>query len=208
MSWLSGLFGGKNPANAAMPYLNQIPGQTSPYMQPYFEAGKNSLPHLQEQYGGLTNDPGSMMNKFGESYKQSPGLNFAIQQAMQGGNHAAAAGGMAGSPEHEQQNMQMANDMASQDYNNWMKNALGMYGQGLEGEQKMAGMGQQSGQDLASMIANTLQQKAGYGYAGQAAQNQQKSGLFGNIASAAGTALGGPMGGAFSNWLFGSGGGQ
>lgn len=199
MSWLSNFFGGgKNPADKAMPYYNQIPGQTNQYYQPYFEAGTSTLPGLQQQYGALTSDPGSMMNKFGESYKSSPGLEFAIQQALQASGNAAAAGGMAGSPQHQQQNMQLANDIASQDYNNWMNNALGLYGAGLSGQQGLAGMGQTAGQNQADMIAQTLAQQGNLQFQGQAQKNKNQSDLFGNLFKGAGMALGGPYG-AFGN---------
>ena len=58
MSWFSNMFSGKNPADSAMPYLNQIPGQTQQYQQPWYEAGKSQIPGLQDQYSQLMNDPG------------------------------------------------------------------------------------------------------------------------------------------------------
>lgn len=189
MSWLSNLFGGghhSNPANAAMPYINQIPGMTLPFMQPYFNAGVGALPGLQEQYGKLLNNPGSRLNEIGQNYQQSPGFKFALNQALQGAGHAAAAGGMAGSPQHEQENMGIATGLANQDYNNWLGQATGLYNTGLQGQAGLAGMGQQSGQQMADMIAQMLASQAGYGYAGQAAKNQQRSGLFGNLFGALG----------------------
>lgn len=200
MSWFSDMFsGGKNPADSAMPYLNQIPGQTQKYQQPYFEAGKSQIPGLQDQYGQLLNDPGGRMNKIGESFKESPGFKFAMQQALQGGNHAAAAGGMAGSPQHEQQNMQLATDLGNQEYNNWMKNALGEYNQGLQGSQGMANQGQQAGQSMADMIAQTLAQQGNLAFNGQQQQNQNKTDMWGNILKGAGSL------GAFNPWhMFGN----
>lgn len=200
MSWLSNLFGGgKNPADAAMPYLNQIPGQTQQYQQPWFDAGKNQLAGLQDQYGQLLKDPGGKMNQIGQSFQQSPGFKFAMDQAMQGGNHAAAAGGMAGSPQHEQQNMQMATDLGNQEYNNWMQNALGMYGQGLQGSQGMANQGQQAGQSMADMIAQTLAQQANLQFQGQRQQNQNKNDLWGGIAKGIGSIASFNPWGAFGN---------
>jgi hypothetical protein len=187
--------GGKNPADAAMPFLNQIPGQTNQFYQPYFNAGTSALPGLQEQYGGLLNDPGAMMNKFGESYQSSPGLQFQIQQALGGAGNAAAAGGMAGSPQHEQQNMQLANNIASQDYNNWMKNAIGLYGQGLTGQQGLANMGQQAGQSNADMLAQTLAQQGNLAFNGAQQQNQNKSDMWNNVFKLGGAAVGGAVGG-------------
>lgn len=193
------MFSGKNPADSAMPYLNQIPGETQQYQQPWYEAGKSQIPGLQDQYSQLMNDPGGKMNKIGEGFKESPGFKFAMQQALQGGNHAAAAGGMAGSPQHEQQNMQMATDLGNQEYGNWMKNALGMYGQGLQGSQGMANQGQQAGQSMADMIAQTLAQQANLSFNGQQQQNQNKSDMWGNVFKGAGSLA------AFNPWgVFGN----
>jgi hypothetical protein len=200
MSWFSNLFGGgKNPADAAMPYLNQIPGQTQQYQQPFFEAGKNQLPGLQDQYSKLMNDPGGRMNDIGKSFQESPGFKFAMQQAMQGGNHAAAAGGMAGSPQHEQQNMQMATDLGNQEYNNWMDKALGMYGQGLNGSQGMANQGQQAGQSMSDTIAQTLAQQGNLAFQGQRQKNQNQNDLFGGAFNAAGSLAGFNPWGMFGN---------
>lgn len=203
MGFFDFLSGGKNPANAAMPYLDKIPGQTQQYMQPYFDAGKGALPGLQDQYKQLLGDPGAFMNKIGGSYQQSPGFKFAMQQALQGAGNAAAAGGMAGSPQHQQQNMEVATGLANQDYGNWMQNALGLYGQGLSGQQGMAGMGQQAGQSMADMIAQTLAQQGNLAFQGQAQKNQNQSDLFGNIfkgiGGMAGMGMGGMPFGAFSN---------
>jgi len=191
MSWLSDFFkGGKNPADAAMPYLNQIPGQASPYLDPFFQAGKGALNPLQEQYKNLLGDPGGFMNKIGGSYQQSPGFKSAMEQALAAGNHAAAAGGMAGTPQSQFQQMQMATGLANQDYNNWMQNALGLYGQGLTGEQGMAGMGQQAGQSLSDLISQTLAQQGNLAFQGQRQQNQNKNDLWGNIFKGAGSLFG------------------
>lgn len=171
-SGVGGFFAGRNnPANAAMKYIDQIPSQTNQYYQPFFEAGKSQIPGLQEQYSSLLGDPGSKLNDIGSHYQQSPGFQFALKQALMGGNNAAAAGGMAGSPMHEQQNMGIATGLANQDYNNWLGQATGLYGQGLSGSQNMMGMGQQAGQSQADMIAQALAQKGNYAYEGQASKN-------------------------------------
>ena len=182
-----------------MPYLNQIPGKTQQYQQPWFQAGKDAIPVLQDQYKQLLSDPGGKMNQIGQSFQQSPGFKFAMDQALQGGNHAAAAGGMAGSPQHEQQNMQLATNLGNQEYNNWMQNALGMYGQGLQGQQGMSQQGQQAGQSMADMIAQTLAQQANLAFQGQSQQNQNKNDMWGNIFKGAGSLA------AFNPWgMFGN----
>lgn len=202
MSFFSKLFGGyKDPSKAAMPYYSQIPGQTAQYQQPYFNAGTQALPQLQNQYQGALDNPGGKVNEIGQNYQQSPGFQFALQQALGAGDHAAAAGGMAGSPEHQQRSMQMATDIGNQDYNNWMNHALGMYGQGLSGEQNLAGMGQSSGNNMADMISNSLSQQGQLAYTGQQNRNQQRGSTWNNILSGAGALAAftpwGQTGGAF-----------
>lgn len=201
MNFFESLFSGgnRNPAKAAQPYLNQIPSQTNQYMLPYFNAGTGALPNLQQQYSQLLSSPGELINHIGESYQQSPGLNFAIKQAMQGAGRASAAGGMAGSPMHEQENMKLAQDLGMQDYNRWLGNALGMYGTGLAGEQGLAGMGQHAGQSMADMIAQTLAQQGNLAFQGQAQQNQNRNDFWGNLFSGAGSLA------AFNPWgVFGN----
>lgn len=191
MGFFDSLFGGKksNPANAAMPYYNQIPGQTSPYFNPYIQAGQNALPGLQEQFNKLINNPGNRLNEIGQNFQQSPGFKFAMDQALQAAGNASAAGGMAGSPQHEQQSMELARNLANQDYYNWLSGATGLYSKGLEGQQGLAAGGLEAGKSLADMIAQTLAQQGNLAFQGQQQQNQSRNDLFGNLFNLAGSAL-------------------
>jgi len=202
---LYGLFGGggKNPADTANQYLNQIPGQSAPYYKPYQDAGAGALKSLQDQYPDLLS--GGVQNKLGESYKESPGYKFAMQQAMNAAGNAASSGGMLGTPMNQQQSMEMAQGVASKDYDNYMKNQIGLYGEGLHGQQGLNEQGYNANMGMADLLNNIKAMQAQYGYAGQAGQNQAKSGAMGNIFSGLGTIggalLGGPMGGAGGNFL-------
>lgn len=181
-SGAAGLIGGhNNPADAGMKYLDQAQQQTGQYYQPYINAGKDAMNNLQGQYGQLLNDPGGKLNSIGQSYHQSPGYQFALQQALQGGDHAAAAGGMAGSPQHEQQNMTLANNIANQDYYNWLGQATGLYGQGLNGEQGINQMGYNASTGLADQNNSIYQNKASLAYQGAANQNQSQGQDIGNM---------------------------
>lgn len=194
MSWYNNLFGTNNPAKGAMPYLDQIPGQTNQYMQPYFDAGKSSIPKLQEQYDNILSNPGGAINKMGESFHESPGFKFAVQQALEAAGHANAAGGMAGTPQHQFDASQMVTGLANQDYDNYIKNTMGLYNEGLHGQQGMAQMGQQSGQSMADMISQVLAQKGNYAFQGQNLKNQSTQGLWGGLGALGGAYLGGPFG--------------
>jgi hypothetical protein len=186
---LPGFFGGEDPSEDANKYIAQIPGRTQQYFDPYIKAGTAALPQLQGQYNELMSDPGGMVNKIGAGYHESPGFQFALKKALAGGNRAFAAGGMAGSPSNAAWGMETAEGLANQDYQNYLKNALGQYGLGLGGEEKMAGWGQQSGSDFANMIAQTLAQQAAYKYQGGAAQNQNMNNLLSSGISLAGMFL-------------------
>lgn len=179
----------QNPANSAQGYLSQIPGTISPYYNPYINAGRDALGQLQGQYGNLMNDPGGMMNKMGQGFQKSPGFDFALQQALQGANHAAAAGGMAGSPMAQQQNMQLATNMGNQEYNNWMDRTLGLYGKGLEGMGGINQMGYNASNELANSLGQNLMNQAQFAYQGQQAQNQKSGTDWGDIFGGGASAL-------------------
>lgn len=214
--WLMQMFGGagsaagsffggrgKNPADTANSYINQIPGKTQQYYQPYMDAGKGAMGDLQNQYKDLLS--GNVQNKLGENFKESPGYQFKLQQAMNAGNAANAAGGSLGTPMHQQQNMQLANDIGGADYNDYIKNQMGLYGLGLGGEEGINKMGFDASGNYANTLANTLGQQAAYGYQGQNAMNQadarRNSGIFSGLGMAAGGLFGGPAGAAFGKWF-------
>ena len=181
--------GGSDPSKKAMPYLQQIPGTITPYYQPYIDAGQQSLNTLQGQYSNLINDPGGKMNQIGSSYNQSPGYNFALQQALYGANNASAAGGMAGSPQGVQNDEELATNLANQDYYNYLNHALGLYGMGMQGEQGLNQMGYGASDALAKELSRNLYSEAGLSYAGQASKNASSQGFFGGLAGDA-TGLG------------------
>lgn len=188
---LAGLFGlgkGKNPADVANKYLDQIPGQSQQYYQPYQQSGMDALKKLQEQYGGLLG--GDVQNKLGENYKQSPGYANALKEALGAGSNAAAAGGMLGTPVHQDDLMNRAGDVASKDYNNYLQNQLGLYGMGLQGEQGLNEQGYGANTDWANLLANINQQKAAYGYQGQNANNQAGQQNWNNIFGGLGSLFG------------------
>lgn len=174
--------GSSNPANKAMPYLQQVPGTVTPYYQPYIDTGNQASSILQNQYSNLVNNPGGTLNTIGQSFNQSPGYQFQLQQALYGANNAQAAGGMAGSPQNVQQNESLANNLANQDYYNWLNHALGLYGQGLSGEQSLYNTGYGASDALAKELSRNLYSEAGLQYSGQANKNMAESSLFGGLA--------------------------
>ena len=198
---------GKNPATGASNMIGQIPGKTQQYYQPYMDAGKGALGNLQNEYKDLL--AGNTQGKLGANFKESPGYQFALNQALSGGSNAAAMGGQLGMPAHEQQNMGIAQGLASQDYDRYMQNQMGLYGRGLEGTQGLNTMGYNANTDFANLLANVMGKQADYSYQGQQGQNAGRSqsikDILGGLGTAAGSYFGGPVGGAAAgagmNWL-------
>lgn len=178
-----------NPANSAMPYLNQIAGMLPQYFQPWINAGQQALPQLQQQYGQLLNNPGGVMNNIGAGFHQSPGYQFQTQQALNAANRAAAAGGMVGSPEEQQNIATTVNGLANQDYYNYLNHGMSMYGMGLQGEGNLAQMGYGASANLGDDLASSLMSQAQLAYSGQSDVNQGRFGMLGNVMGAGGGLL-------------------
>ncbi len=179
----------QNPADSAMPYLQGLPSQILQYLQPYMNAGTSQIPGLQQQYGNLMNNPGGVVNSIGSQYQQSPGYQFQLQQAMNAGQRQGATTGMQGSPEMQQNMQSTATGLANNDYYNYLKNAMGAYGYGLQGAQGMFNQGAQTSDAYGTDIGNIGESEAQLAYAGQNAQNQQNSAFWSGIGNTASSFL-------------------
>lgn len=189
---IAGLFGKKqkNPADVANQYLNKIPGAINPYYQPYINAGQNAQNALLPQLSQMFGNGGDFLNKIGAGYKQSPGYQFKLDQALQAAGNANAAGGLLGSNQHQQQAGQLANDIASQDYYDYINHVLGVIGAGQQGLEGINQQGYNASTGYGQELGNTLAGQAAYGYAGQAGQNARRNknwaDIFGGLGNAAG----------------------
>lgn len=188
--WLGHAFHSPNPAQAGMPYLQQIPGELSPMFEPYIHAGQQELGPLGRAYQNLMQHPGQLESRLGQGFRASPGYQYNVNQALEAANRAAAAGGMAGSPAEQEAITRQAHGLADQDYGNYMNRMLGMYGQGLQGMQGLARMGLGAGQEYGTDLGNLGMTEAQLAYAGQQQQNQAHRGLLGSLLGAGAGLLG------------------
>jgi hypothetical protein len=202
-SLLQSLFGhSKNPADAASPYYNQIPGMLQQNLGGYAQGGMNAQKMLQGQYGQLLNDPGALYKQFGQGFQADPGYEFQKNQGLGAIGNAAAAGGFAGTPQHQQQAGTLATNLANQNFNDYMKNILGLYGQGLSGEQGLYSGGLGASESLATNLGQALQNQGNLAMSGQQYQNQNQGGLFGGLGALGGALAGLFPGGGFLSGLF------
>lgn len=186
--------------------LGSIPSQIKGYYDPYINAGKSAIPGYQDIMSQLLKDPTQIMKMLGQGYQKSPGYDWNLQQGENAITNASAAGGMLGTPQHQQQAGQLATNLASQDYNQYMQNIMKMFGMGAEGTSGLIDQGGKMSSDLASNIAQALAGQAQLKYASQANENQYNGqnagGGFGDLMGMFGSGGGGAdmlgkIGGAF-----------
>jgi hypothetical protein len=199
-----------NPADVAMPYLNDLPGMVKPIYDPYMDAGKQSLNTIMGQYGNLVNDPNKVMTMLGQGYKESPGYQFQMREAMNAANNAAAAGGGIGGTQHQNQSATIASNLANKDFMDYLSGMMGLYGQGLEGYGGINQLGYTASNEYGNTLGNNQMNKANMAYLGQSNKNQfnanqanANSNLFSQLLGAGtslvGSYLGGPLGGAVTS---------
>ncbi len=200
MSWFSG---GQNPANAGGKYWDQIPGATQPYYQPYIDQGRQAGQDLTGRYNTSLNDPGSIYDQIGKGYKESPGYQARLKAGLQGATNAAAAGGMAGSPEHALHAAETANDLQGKDYEDYLNHVFGIYNQGIEGEQGRESRGYDASKGYADILGNNLSNRGAAEYNATSGRNASHGQMISNFINLLGTIgggiVGGPIGGAIGS---------
>jgi hypothetical protein len=206
MSWLTEAFGGgKNPADAAKPYLDEIPGIGHNAYDPYITEGQNAGKVTQEEFMKLLSDPTGFLNKLMEGYKTSEGYNAQKETLQKELGATAAAGGIAGTPLDQMNQGEAIQKLLSGDMQQFLTNVLGLYNTGLEGESGKENKGFQASGSLADLLGGAKNQQAGLAFQGTKQENENKAGAFSALAKAlaagAGYAAGGPIGGLAAGGL-------
>lgn len=202
MSWLSDLFGGgnKDPMKDANQYLNQIPGVGHQGYDPYVNAGLDASGKTKGQYESLINDPTGFINKLMQSYAPSEGYQFQKGQLTKELGNTAAAGGVAGTPMDQMNQAQGIQGLLGKDMQQFLQNALGVYGKGLEGEEGIAGRGFDASKNLTDLLGGALNQQGTMAFQNAQQQNKDRTdkwNTFGKALTAgAGAVMGGPFGAA------------
>ncbi len=162
----------KNPADDAMGYMEEMKKVLPQYYQPYIDAGNKALPGLEGGYGSMMN-PNEFIKKIGAGYQESPGYQWQKQQGLAGIQNAAAAGGMLGTGQHQQQAGELAGNLANQDFYNYLSKALGTYDKGIAGMQGLYNTGANASMGLGNNLAGIAGGQANLAYEGRNAQNQR-----------------------------------
>ena len=234
VDFLSGLFGGgyeKEAANKDILAANQYSNVALPALASAYQTGQtnlgqavgayNPLVNLGAQYsqvaptltGALGIGTPQQVSAAGSAFSNDPGYQFALQQAQQAAERAAAAGGMTASGNLIDAEQRNAINLQNQQYQNWINNLKGVGQMGLGATQagaagqatgytNLANLAQQYGENQANVYGNV--EGATIGANNLAAQGQAAGAknLLGAGLQLATLGLTAPTGG-LSNTLFG-----
>ncbi len=176
MSWLSDFFkGGKNPADAAMPYLNQIPGMEKQYYDPFINYGKEAGNTLAPQFNQMSTNPAEFLEGLLKHYEPSRAYQLSNEEALRAAGNTAAAGGMRGSLNDIKNESRISDALLGQDMQQWLQNVLGIQGAGQQGLGHQFDTGFAATQGLTGDLSNVLGTQAGLAFQGQANKNKSRS---------------------------------
>lgn len=152
-----------NPATAAQPYLDNIPGYVDQYMQPFIDMGQTAGGIAQQQYGQMASDPTGYYDSLYQSYEPSDYYQYMSDQLGKTQQNTAAAGGFSGTTNDQNQQMTTQNALMNYDWNQYLEQVLGIQSGGLQGEQQMYNTGFQASNNALEGMT---------GYANASATNQ------------------------------------
>lgn len=180
----------QNPANSAMPYLQQVPDMAKQYYNPYIDVGNSAMNKFAPQMESLATPEGAKANynSLAEGFETNPGTQYAIDNASKQTNQYAAAGGMAGSPTEQLAIADETEKLTYQDFDNYMKMVSGYQQTGFGGESDLMHQGYGASNELAQMLARNLSEQSAYAYAGARNQNQANAAKSSSLWNMAGDA--------------------
>lgn len=167
----------EDPEANANKYIGQIPGIEKQYYNPFIQGGQEAGGILKNQYGSMVNDPTGFINNILSKYTQSPGAKYQTGLLSKQIGNTAAAGGFAGTPEAQREFGQEASDINSQDMQQFLQNALGVYGTGMTGEQNFYDKGFEASGSLADALASVLGSQGGLAFNQATQSNMDRNAL-------------------------------
>lgn len=170
------------PYHAAMGPFQQYYGQAANVQNPFLQAGQGALDNYQGWLQGMQNPSGFINHLMGQ-YQQSPWAQYQQQQSMRAGTNEASASGLIGSSPFAQQLQQNASNISSQDMNNWLQNVLGINSQYGQGQQNIAGMGQNAANTLSGLYSQEGEGLGNLAAGEQQGKNQNRTNFISGLTS-------------------------
>lgn len=127
-------------------------------LAPWRTAGENAIPQFQSDLDTINNmGHGNWMN----DYRESPQARYQTEHAMTSMNNAAAATGLLGSGGNQQENANIANDIASKDQQQFFNNEMDIRQSHMGGLNNLMGYGSGAAGQSATQSQNFAEQLAG-----------------------------------------------
>ncbi len=201
MAFFSDLFGGgdyQDPAAAARPHFEQIPGIGREAYNPFIKSGQEAEQIANPIYGQMSQDPNAFLDNIMRGYTPSEGYRFKERYLQQNAHNTAAAGGFAGTENDVLGRNEMVRGSLGQDMQEFLANILGIQGAGLTGQENRINRGYKGASSLADLLAGNQNAMGTLAYQGAHGQNQfnqgergQNMAFFSNLLSSAGNLFGG-----------------
>ena len=179
-SVLSGVFY-ENPADEAMEYTSQMEEMLTKYLGSYMEHGKNAGDALFREFMMLLNNPQGQYDELTAGFEESPGYEYNYNQSMNASNSAAAAGGMLGSPAHQQAASEQATQNANQEFSNYFDDMLNLYMTGIGMGQDFYKTGYGASSQMADTMAQNLWKEAQLAALGTMGRNSKQGNILGGV---------------------------
>lgn len=143
-----------DPAQAAMPYLNQIPAMAQQNLGPYVQRGNqgdaNAANAYNRSYNEFANpgnvypqeynqmglDPGAYMEAIMSKYEPSKGYQYKQNRMLQAMRNSAASGGFAGTELDREEQANAVKGMLGEDMQQFLSNILGIQQFGTGGRER------------------------------------------------------------------------
>jgi len=181
--------GYKNPVSAAMPYLQQVPGEAHSSFDPYIQSGQQAGGTLSSQYGSMASNPDAFFNAIMSGYQPSAAYQANKAQTLNSMENSQAAGGVAGDPYSQYQQGQAANELMAKDEQQYYNNIMQILTGGLHGEQNLYNTGFQGSSRLADILTSNLNSEGSLAFQGQRQSNQRHADIMRSILQSAGFGL-------------------
>ena len=178
---LSGLFGHSgDPYKEASKEYEKYYGQAQGAQNPFFQAGTGAIPGYQDWLSKMK-DPSQFINSLMGQYQESPFAKFQQQQGIRAAQNLGSASGLTGSTPLQMQAQQNAQNISSQDQNQWLQNVLGINNQYGSGLNSLIGTGQNSA-NMISQLLSHLGENMGQAKFGQKfGEQQDRNNIFGGL---------------------------
>jgi hypothetical protein len=197
MSWLSSFLNPGKGYEKGQEQLDKYYNQAQGALQPYNQNGQDQYANLQEMLKNLM-DPQALQDKWASGYKESEAAKNAEGIAQEHGLDAASSMGLMGSNTAINAIQRGTSQIGAEDKQSYLDQLMDKYKQAVGLSSGIYGQGANAAGIQSNNSMNMGQNSANMAYGKQNAGGSMLEKLLGTAVGAAGSALGGPIGGALA----------